>query len=311
MNEISKAWTEKYRPKTLDDYVWINDEQREQVESWVRDGYLPDIMLSGGPGCGKTSLAKLLMILLKVDVSDIKYVNASKDTGIDYFRDLINFCETMPNGMYRYVILDEVDRASPQAKDLLKSTIEQYESVCRWIFLTNRPHMITGPLQSRMQGYHIESLNKEQFITRAATILMNEGIELNEDNFDILEEYVTATYPDLRRCINMLQQNCRSGTLKRPSNKSVGRNSEYMVNAVNLFKNGKIHEARKLICENATDGDFEGIYKMLYQNLDWWGKDDESQHKAIVIIANRLRDNSLIADQELGLAACLVELSMI
>lgn len=100
-------WTERYRPETIEDYVWINEGQRQQVESWIQEGELPHLLLSGGPGVGKSSLSKLLMKELNVDPSDIRFVNASKNTGIDYIRDLENFIETMPSGKYRYVVLDE------------------------------------------------------------------------------------------------------------------------------------------------------------------------------------------------------------
>jgi hypothetical protein len=86
---------------------------------------------------------------------------------------------------------------------------------------------------------------------------------------------------------------------------------EYMVEAVGLFKRGKIHDARKVICTNANETDYEDIYKLLYRNLDWWGNTEDQQNRAIVIIANRLRDHALVADAEMNLAACLIELSMI
>ena len=203
------------------------------------------------------------------------------------------------------------DRLTPEAQDALKSMIEEYSSICRWILTTNRPHKITGPLHSRMQGFHIESLDREQFVTRVATILIKEGVDLNEENLEILDEYATVAYPDLRKCINMLQQNCKDGELRRPSGSGSGSMGEYMVQAVNLFKRGQIHEARKIICANASDGDYEEIYRLLYRNLDWWGKDDDVQNRAIVIIANRLKDHTLVADPEIAMAAALVELSML
>lgn len=311
MAVANTLWTERYRPQKLEDYVWINDEQRRQVEGWVKDRDIPHVLLSGGPGCGKSTLAKLMMVELGVSNGDIKFVNASHHRGIDFIRDLSGFAETMPSGDYRYVILDEADRLTPEAQDALKSMIEEYSSICRWILTTNRPHKITGPLHSRMQGFHVESLDREQFVTRVATILMKEGVDLNEENLEILDEYATVAYPDLRKCINMLQQNCKDGELRRPSGGGSGSMGEYMVQAVNLFKRGQIHEARKIICANAGESDYEEIYRLLYRNLDWWGKDEESQNKAIVIIANRLRDHSMVADPEIAMAACLVELSMV
>lgn len=312
MSIKSTLWVDRYSPKTLDEYVWINKNQREQVESWIKDNELPHLLFSGGPGVGKSSVSKLLMTLLNVDDSDIKFVNASHNNGIDYIRNLTNFAETMPNGNFRYIILDEADRISPEGQDALKSMIEEYTNNCRWILTTNRPHKITPPLHSRFaQGFHIEGLDKEQFITKVATILITEDIGLNEEKFEILDEYVSVAYPDLRKCINLLQANCKTGELLRPSGSSSGSMSEYMVQAVHLFKTGKIHEARKLICANANENEFEEIYKLLYQNLNWWGDDEETQNKAIVIIANRLRDHTLCAVPEMNMAAALIELSML
>jgi len=311
MSINNTLWTERYRPQTLEDYVWINEEQRTQVESWIKSRDVPHLLLSGGPGVGKSSIAKLLLIELGVSNSDVKFINASHHRGIDFVRDLVGFAETMPMGDYRYIILDEADALTPQAQDALKSMIEEYSSICRWIMTTNRPHRISAPLHSRMQGFHVESLDREQFVTRLATILINEGIDLTEENFEILDEYVTVAYPDLRKCINMLQQNCKDGILCRPIGNSGSGMGEYMVSAVSLFKNGKIHEARKLICSSAVESDWEDIYKLLYRNLTWWGDTDDQQNRAIVIIANRLRDHSMCADPELNMAACLIELSML
>lgn len=312
MSIKNELWVDKWRPKTLEDYVWINDTQRLQVEDWIKNKDIPHFLLSGGPGVGKSSLAKLLMAILEIDPSDVKFVNASHHTGVDFVRDLTGFAETMPSGDMRYVILDEADRLSLQAQDALKSMIEEYSNNCRWILTTNRPHKITGPLHSRFaQGFHIEGLDREQFITKVATILITEGVDLTGEKFGILDEYVSVTYPDLRKCINLLQANCKSGELLRPIGSSAGSMTEYMIGAVALFKNNKIHEARKLICANASDNDFEEIYKLLYQNLNWWGTTEEAQNKAIVIIANRLRDHTLVAIPELNFAACCIELSML
>lgn len=304
-------WVDRYRPDTVDDYVWADETQRAQVMRWIAEKELPHILLSGSPGTGKTTLAKCLFNELGVDPSDVRYVNASHTNGVDDIRALSRFAETMPNGEFRYVLLDEADMLSPQAQAALRNMIEEYSAICRWVLTCNYPHKIIPALHSRTQGFHIEKLDREQFATKAATILITEGIELDEDSLEILDEYITVTYPDLRKCINLLQQNSSSGKLQRPtksSNKSVG---DYMVQAVGLFKNGRLTEARKLICANAQPEEYEDIYKMLYQNLNWWGTTEHQQNRAIVIIANRLRDHAICADSEMNLAAALVELGMI
>jgi len=258
-----------------------------------------------------TTLAKCLFNELGVDPTDVRYINASHNTGVDYYRNLTGFVETMPSGDYRYILLDEADYLSPNAQAMLRSMMEEYSNVCRWVLTCNYPNKIIPALHSRTQGFHIDDLDREQFATRTATILLKEGIDLTEENLEILDEYITVTYPDLRKCINLLQQNCTSSELKRPSARSGKGSADYMVAAVGLFKAGKIHDARKIVCANATSEEYEDIYKLLYRNLDWWGSTDDLQHRAIVIIANRLRDHALIADPELGMAACLVELSML
>ena len=306
-------WTEKYRPTTLKDYVWIDNSQRLQVESWVKDGFIPHLLLSGGPGLGKTTLAKCLFNELNVDSGDIYYINASHETGIDFLRNNVTrFAETMPMGPYRYILLDEADYLSQPAQALLRNTIEEYSMSCRWVLTCNRRHKIIPALFSRVQEFHIETLDREQFMTRVVTILIEEGIDLNQESLEILEEYVAVTYPDMRKCINSLQQNCHEGQLHRPSRGGAGTSTmDFMVEAVGLFKQGKVHEGRKVICAKAQVEEYEQIYRMLYTNLDWWGKTELHQHQAIVIIANRLRDHAIVADPEINIAACLIELSLI
>lgn len=209
------------------------------------------------------------------------------------------------------ILTHNCDFISVNGQAALRNMIEEYSSVCRWLLTCNYPHKVIPAIHSRCQGFHINKLDREQFVTRAATILLNEGVELNEDSFEILDEYITVTYPDLRKCINMLQQNSVNGKLARPSGSNSTSSAEYLVEAVALFKSGRITDARKLICANAAAEEYEEIYKLLYQNLEWWGDTEEKQNKAVVIIANRLKDHALVADPEICLAACLVELAMI
>lgn len=307
----NNLWTERYRPAKLDDYVWSSDAQRNQVNSWVKEGVLPHLMLTGLPGTGKTTLALMLMSLLGVDNGDIKILNGCVDNGIDIVRDLENFVSTMPMGDFRYVIFDEFDFVTVNAQAGLKNMIETYSGVARFIFTANLSHKIIPPIKSRCQTFEIQSLDRTQYVERVATILVQEGVDLNENNLSVLDDYVDVAYPDLRKCINLLQQNCVDGVLHRPGGESVGSSSEHMVAAVNLFKQGRILEARKLVSGKINTNEYEEFYRLLYRNLDWWGNTDQQQNQAIVIIANRLRDHSIAADSEINLAAAIVELDMI
>lgn len=201
------------------------------------------------------------------------------------------------------------DYLSPNAQAMLRNMMEEYSNICRWILTCNYPHKIIPALHSRTQGFHIEHLDRELFVERIAKILLIEGIDLTTENLEILDEYSTVTYPDLRKCINLLQQNCSDGVLKRPSKAGSHGSLDYMVSAVALFKQGRIHDARKIVCAQARVEDYEEIYRMLYRNLEWWGASEDQQNRAIVILANRLRDHALCADSEMNLAAALIELA--
>lgn len=304
-----KLWVQQYRPQKLDDYVWSNSAQKSQVETWVKERHLPNLLLIGHPGIGKTALAMMLMRELDVEKSDINFVNGSTTNGIEFVRDLENFVNTMPFGEFRYVIIDEADHLSQNAQAGLRNMIETYSDSARFIFTANYGHKIIPALKSRCQTFEIQSLEREQFVERIATVLMSEGIELTEQNFEILDDYVSACYPDLRKCINMLQQNCINQQLQRPGAGTASATSDYIVQAVGLFKEGRITEARKLLAPKLQGAEFEEAYRLLYQNLTWWGKSDKQQNAAIVIIANRLRDHAMCADPEINFSAALIELA--
>jgi DNA polymerase III delta prime subunit len=209
------------------------------------------------------------------------------------------------------ILTHNCDYMSPNGQAGLKNMMETYSSVARFIFTANLGHKIIPPIKSRCQTFEIQSLDRTQYFERIATILVSEGIDLNESNLTILDDYVDVAYPDLRKCINMLQQNCVNGELKKPSGDTVSGNSEYMVAAVSLFKQGKITDARKMLASKIQANEFEEFYRLLYRNLDWWGNTEKQQNAAIVVIANRLRDHSIAADPEINISACLVELQMI
>jgi DNA polymerase III delta prime subunit len=304
---MKELWIEKYRPQTVDGYVFVDDNQRQQVESWIRDGSIPNLLFSGSPGTGKTTLGKLLINELGVDEYDVLYANGSKEgRKIEWVDKLISFCQTMPFGKFKVVFIDEADYLNPNSvQPAMRNLMEDYSHSVRFILTCNYPNKIIPPLHSRLQQLHILKTDHTEFTARAATVLVTEEIEFD---IDTLDSYVRATYPDLRKCLQLLQQNSQAGVLNTPNSadKSVG---DWKLDCVQLFKSGKIREARTLICQQSTPEETEDIFRWMYDNLDLWTTDVERQDQAIIIIRNGMAAMPMVADQEINLSATLCELS--
>ena len=303
---MKELWVEKYRPKTLKEYVVRDDAQRQQIQSWINDKAIPHLLLSGAPGVGKTTLAKVLFNELEVSGYDILEINASRENSVDTVREKINnFVQIMPFGDYKYVLLDEADYMSPNGQAALRGVMETYHTSARFIITCNYPNRIIPALHSRCQGFHMEVIDKNEFTARVAEILIAEKMD---PDLETLDTYVKATYPDLRKCINMIQQNCRDGKLMPPASGDSGQ-QDYRLQMVELFKAGKINEARKIVCSQARPEECEEIYRWLYDNLEIISKDEDQQDKAVLIIKQGLVDHSFVADPEINLASVMIKLA--
>lgn len=306
---MKELWVEKYRPRTVDGYVFVDDAQRDQVQQWIKDGSIPHLMLSGSAGTGKTTLAKLLINELGVDEYDVMWANGSKEARkIEWVDKLIGFCQTMPFGKFKVVLIDEADYMNKDSvQPALRNLMEDYSQTVRFILTCNYPHKIIAPIHSRCQGFHIVKTDHTEFTARVATVLLEENVAFD---MDVLDSYVKATYPDLRKCLNLVQLNSQTGELKQPSaaDKSA---RDWRLECVDLFKRGRVRDARAVLCQNSNPEEAEDVFRWMYDNLDLWGDTPERQDQAIVIIRNGLVNNNSVADVEINLSATLIELGQI
>jgi DNA polymerase III delta prime subunit len=304
---MKELWVEKYRPKKVEDYVFRDASQKKQVKSWIKEGSIPHLLLSGAAGIGKTTLARVLCNELGIEDFDVLEINASRDNNVETVRDkIINFVQMIPFGPFKVVLLDEADYLTPNAQAILRGVMETYSSTSRFILTCNYPNRIIPALHSRCQGFHVEKTDQTEFTARVATILVEENIDFD---LDTLDTYVKTAYPDLRKCINLVQQNVTEDNgLAAPTLGDSG-GADYKIAMVELFKKGKIQDARKLLCGKARPEEMEDIYRWMYDNLELFGDSDEKKDQALLIIKQGLVDHTLIADAEINLAATLVKLA--
>jgi DNA polymerase III delta prime subunit len=242
--------------------------------------------------------------LLDTNDLDVLEINASRVNSVDDVRNKItNFVQMIPFGDFKVVLLDEADYLSHNAQAALRGLLEEYHTTARFILTCNYPNKIIPALHSRCQGFHIEKVDPTEFTARVATILVEENIEFD---LDTLDTYVKAKYPDLRKCINTVQMNSSTGKLISP-NEVDANLSDWRIQMVELFKQGKVSQARKLVCSQIRPEEVEEIFRWLYDNIELFGQDAQ-QEKAILIIKQGLADHTLVSDPEINLAATMVRL---
>jgi DNA polymerase III delta prime subunit len=298
-------WVEKYRPTDISTYVFRDEAQRKQVQNWINDGGIPHLLFSGSPGTGKTTLAKVLINELKVEKNDVLYINASRDNGVEMIRKRISaFSETMPWGEFKVILLDEADHISPEGQAALRGVMEQYHASVRFILTCNYPNMIIPALHSRCQGFHINQLDQTEFTVRVGEILADNNVKFDLETLDAM---VRANYPDLRKTINTVQMTIVDNNLVMPDENT--NTSEWRLTMVELFKAGKIADARKLIIKSARPDEYNDIFTWLYKNLDLYTKDDFQYDSCVLAIREGMIKHTQVADPEINLSATLIEIS--
>lgn len=305
-NNLSALWTEKYRPHTIEDYIWHDESQKRAVLRMLGEGSIPHLLLSGVQGSGKTTLSKILVRRLDLDPTDVLLINASDENSVDVMREKIKgFVSSWAIGPFKVVQLEEADYLSQSAQATLRQMMEEYADVARFILTCNYDHKILPAIKSRSQQFRFHAFDKDDIAERVALILISEHIKFNED---LLYKYVTAGYPDIRKIINLVQQNVVDGELMPPTEIEAG---DYKFQLLELLATDSWLDIRKLLCPNVPVEEWEAVYRFLYENLNKSGKfsNHAKWEEGIVVIADHLYKDSLVADREINFAACAIRLA--
>ena len=301
-------WVEKYRPKTIEDCI-LPENIKKTFRDFLNKGEVPNLLLSGPAGCGKTTVAKALCAELGVDV----YVINGSDEGrfLDTVRNNAkNFASTVSlssEAKHKVIIIDEADNTTPDVQMLLRASIEEFSKNCRFIFTCNYKNKIIEPLHSRcaVVEFSIKGKDKQevaaQFFRRLNFILDSERCESDKK---VLAELINKHFPDWRRVLNECQRYSVSGKI---DSGILAHFSDVKVN--DLVKNLKaknFKEVRKWCVDN-LDNDPAVLLRRIYDNL-YSSLVPGTIPAAVLIIAKYQYQIAFVADQEINLLACLTEI---
>lgn len=308
-------WSQKYRPKTLADIV-IDENTRASFTDLIAKKQIPNLMLSGNPGVGKTTLAKVLVNELQ---ADHLYINASDETGIDTIRSkVIGFSETRSlNGGIKIVILDEADGLSgvvasgrASAQQALRNVMEEYSENTRFILTANYPSKIIPALHSRCQ--HIDLIPPLQECAKFCfNILVKEGVKFSGEDKKQLGKLIKSRYPDMRKIINSLQQNTVDGVL------TIQDDSERLYVAQKVFKmvtnnnhlKKPMKEIRKFIIQNEAEfQDYHDLLTDLFEVVFESDLEEARKAEMLLIITEAMYRHTIVMDQEINCFSAIIQL---
>ena len=298
-------WTEKYRPQTIEDCV-LPKRLKEVFQQYANQKQIPNLLLTGSAGVGKTTVAKALCQEVGCDYL---VINGSDESGIDTFRVKIkNYASSMSfTGGRKVIIIDEADYLNPNStQPALRNAIEEFASNCSFIFTCNYKNRIIEPLHSRciVVDFKIENVEKpeiaQRFYKRVSGILKDENIDFDQK---VVAELLSKHFPDLRRVLNELQRYSVSG--KIDSGILVNMTEDSFKELVKNLKEKNFTEVRKWVAKNG-DSETINIFRQLY-NTASENMEAASIPQLVLILADYQYKAAFVADHELNLMAALTE----
>jgi DNA polymerase III delta prime subunit len=299
-------WCEKYRPKTIADTI-LPKELKETFSKIVESGEVPNMLFTGTAGLGKTTVAKAICHELGLDYI---LINGSEEGNIDTLRNKVkSFASTVSlQGGYKVIILDEADYLNPQStQPALRGFIEEFSNNCRFILTCNFKNRIIEPLHSRCSAYEFNTSKKNvavlasQFMKRVEYILNQEGIPFNQK---VVAELIMKHLPDWRRVLNELQRYSVSGSIDEGI--LVNLSDDNVQSLIGFLKAKDFKQMRQWVVNN-IDTEPQAIFRKIYDSIQTSAK-PQSIPQAILILADYQYKNAFVADHELNVVACMIEL---
>jgi len=298
-------WTEKYRPKTIEDCI-LPERLKLPFQEYVNQRNIPNLLLAGGAGVGKTTVAKALCNEVGCDYI---VINGSDESGIDTFRTKIkNYASSMSlTGGRKVIIIDEADYLNPNStQPALRNAIEEFASNCSFIFTCNYKNRIIEPLHSRCAVIEFSLKNGEKakmasaFFKRIQSVLQSESVDYDDK---VIVELIKKHFPDFRRIINELQRYSQFGKIDTGVLAQIGDIS--IAEIVKFIRDKDFGSIRKWVATN--DVDSNTLYRKLYDSMYDLMK-PQSIPQAVLILADYQYKAAFVADQEINTVACLTEI---